>query len=193
MAAEPAEFELTLTKPLGIAFEERIEGKSFGVKVGEVLSEGSAAASTYVWPGDVLTQCDGVDLSRCSFDEVMGALVAAPTEVTIGFARYGRMGCVRFPNGERAFAAPGDALRTMSLAAGFEGDVEYKCSKGTCGSCEWVLRMGQDEDDRIKPVRMCVSKLPKVPPFAGAMEILPRDSPAAQRHFEKLQRAASET
>ena len=41
-ADEGAEFELSLAKPLGIAFEERLAGRRFGVVVGKLLQEGSA-------------------------------------------------------------------------------------------------------------------------------------------------------
>lgn len=53
---EGAEFELALTKPLGIRFEERMPGMRAGVVVSAVLKGGSAADSTFVWPGDVLCE-----------------------------------------------------------------------------------------------------------------------------------------
>ena len=103
--------------------------------------------------------------------------------------RVGRVGCVTFPNGGRAFGAAGTSLSVLAKRAGFE-DITYDCGQGNCGSCEFVLRMGQDEGDRIRPVRMCKSKLPKAPPTSGAMALMSVDSEAAQRHFAELQRKA---
>ena len=49
-------FEITLQKPLGIAFGEKAGG---GLQVDEMLPEGSAAADGTAWPRDLLLEVNG--------------------------------------------------------------------------------------------------------------------------------------
>lgn len=190
---EGADFELPLTKPLGIGFEEIVEGEAKGVVVKTIVDGGAAAESTYVWPGDMITECNGVDLTRSSFDDVMEVLVDAPEDVTLGLRRFGDTACIDFPNGARAFGTPGvETLQTLASQAGFE-DVVYSCKgEGVCGSCEFMLRLGQSDDDSAKPVRFCKSTLPQVDATAGAMSIHSKKSEVAERYYEKMRKLAEE-
>lgn len=115
----------------------------------------------------------------------MEALLRSDDIVSLRFRRLGRVGCVDFPNGARAYGPPGEPLIAMAKRAGFQ-DIEIGCNQGTCGTCEFVLRLGQDDSDRVRPVRMCKSRLPKADPTAGAMELLSTESEAAQRYYERL-------
>ena len=179
---EPAEFEIELAKPLGIEFEENDAGC---LVVKKLLPEGSAAKSTYVWPGDELRACDGADISSAGFDASMDALIGAPEEVELTFRRPVKTACIDFPDGERAFGVKGDNLRTLALRAGYN-KIVYDCGEGSCGSCEMVLRSGTSE--RCRSVRTCKSRLPSAE--LTPWELLTTDAPEAQEYFERLRKLA---
>ena len=185
-----AECELSLCKPLGIAFEEVAADERRGVVVGDVLPDGSAAESTYVWPGDLLLAVDDEDVTRCDFDQVMDVLIGGPAELSLRFKRPGTVACVRFPNGKRAFGRPGEPLENLAIEAGFNDQVVYECRQGSCGTCEWYLQLGQSEDDRVRPVRLCRTKVPRVPADSGACSILSVDSDEAKAYAERMARLA---
>lgn len=81
------EYSVDLEKPLGMILEERSSGDS-GVRVQEVLKDGSAWKSGRVAPCEVLVRIDGTDVSGSSFDSVMEILTApsdsASTTLVLG-------------------------------------------------------------------------------------------------------------
>ena len=150
-------YELTLRKPLGLAFEESEGG---GLEVGAVLPGGNAARDGTVWPGDLLLKVEKVDVSVRSFDDAMAMLIDAPAECTLCLAREcGKVAAVRFvsPTNTLVFASPGDKLMPIGLRQKI--DVDYGCCEGHCGVCEMVLRSG--ETGEMKAVRMCTARIPK--------------------------------
>ena len=74
------DFTVELEKPLGIILEEREIGGG-GVRVKELVPEGTAEASSNIVPGDVLLQVGESDVSAYNFDMVMDLLVAASSPV----------------------------------------------------------------------------------------------------------------
>lgn len=175
-------YDLTLSKPLGIVFEE---GEHGGLVVKGLVPGGTAQLDGTIWPGDDLLSVGGCDLRGFDFDSAMAALASAPTRCKLGLGRTrGRAAAVRFDGGGKLwFAAPGDALRPLAQRARFE--VEYSCSKGTCGTCEMFLRDG--ETDELRPVRMCQATLP-MDSSASLMpwEVLHPDSPEAIEYFDSM-------
>jgi ferredoxin len=180
---EPTEFDISLTKPLGIEFEEAPQG---GLFVKDVLEGGSAAESTFVWPGDVLLACGNADLSSCNFDQGMDALLSAPPRVDLKLRRPCKTACVEFPDGGRVYGARGESLKDLALKAGYT-KIKYPCGKGSCGVCEMVLKSGRSEN--CTSIRMCKATVPacELTPW----EVLTTDSPEAQEYFEKLQQLAA--
>ena len=179
---EPSDFEITLSKPLGIKLEENDLGV---LVVKDLLPEGSAAASTFVWPGDELRACGDADISSCGFDAGMDAIIAAPAECILTFRRPAKTACIDFPDGERAFGVKGDSLRTLALRAGYK-KIVYNCGEGSCGSCEMVLRSGTSE--RCRSVRTCKARLPSAE--LTPWELLTTDAEEAQEHFVRLKKLA---
>lgn len=172
----PAEFDIELSKPLGIEFEDSADG----MVVKRVLSKGAAAESTFVWPGDVLCAIGSQKLMGKTFDESMEALVQAPETVELTFLRPLKVTCLEFPNGKRAFGRRGEPLAPLALRVGY--NVQYDCGTGSCGTCELVLRNSGSES--CKSVRMCRAKMPAADlcPF----ELLTPDSEEAQEFYEVL-------
>lgn len=64
------ELTVTLAKPIGAVMEEAEQG---GVKVGEVMEGGSAAATGLVMAGDRIVSISGMDVSGSDFDTVRDA------------------------------------------------------------------------------------------------------------------------
>jgi PDZ domain len=60
-------FDVTLTKPMGIVFEENDE-KFGGIYVKEIKSDSAAAASGSLKAGDQLVEVDGTSVKGASFD-----------------------------------------------------------------------------------------------------------------------------
>lgn len=180
-AASDWSFELRLRKPLGIAFEEDVPGLPGPLRVGELVDGGSAAACGFVWPGDALLAIDDAPCDDLLFDDTMDALVAAPDEVTLTLRRDGLSGCAIFPDGSRAFGTPGTDLAELAQNAGFR--VPYDCGSGHCGVCEMFSR--DEGGDRVKPVRMCRSRLPKSAAYI-ATELLSPDSPEAREYVARM-------
>lgn len=158
LCEEPANYDVTLQKPLGLAFVERDDGA--GLEVGEILPAGSAAADGKIFPLDLLLEVHGRDVSFLSFDDAMAALIDAPENCRLRFGRVrGRMAALRFSDRDSlVFARPGEALMPIARRARF--DVDYQCYEGSCGVCDMVLRDG--ESGEYKAVRMCKSRIPKV-------------------------------
>ena len=80
-----AEFEtvaVTLKKPLGVMLVEVDEGT---VIVNNLLEEGSAKGTLQA--GDVIRSVMGQSVASTGFDDVMGALSAAPEEVELSVSR----------------------------------------------------------------------------------------------------------
>ena len=188
-AAGHADFSLCLKKPLGIVFDELEPGGSLGLVVAEVLPDGSAAASTFVWPGDELIAVEGSDASTANFDDAMATLQGAPETLDLTFRRRGNTACLDFPDGKRAFGVPGDGLSSLCKRAKYR-DVKYGCSGGTCGSCEMVLVNG--DTDQCKSVRVCRAQLGRLSPTAQPWRLLQPDAPEAQAYFKALQKKAAE-
>ena len=184
-AAADNEFDISLAKPLGILFEEEEDGSS-ALVVADLL-DGSAKRSTFVWLGDQLLTCNGVDVSSCGFDEAMEALVSAPDELDLTFKREGRVTCVDFPNGQRAFAKQGEPLYDVAKRVKYHDKIVYECMKGSCGTCELVLQNGGSGS--CKSIRMCRAKVPAAD--LSAWELLTTDSREAQEFFAKLQAKAA--
>ena len=180
-------FEITLTKPLGIAFEE-IEHTG-GLEVGEVLAGGSAVKDGTIWPGDLLLAVGQTDVSRLALDEAMAALMDAPETVTLELGRVrGRAAAVRFPDGPLAgkllFVTPGTDF--LSLAKRSRCEVEYQCYEGSCGVCDMVLKDGETEE--LRPVRFCRARVPQGSQ-ASLMpwEVLRPESDEAQRYYARME------
>lgn len=185
-----ADFCINLTKPLGIVFDELEPGGFRGLTVAEVLPDGSAAASTFVWPGDELLALNGnTALATSDFDDAMAALQAAPETLEMTFRRRGHVACLDFPDGKRTFGVPGDVLSFLCKRAKYR-DVKYGCSEGTCGTCEMVLVNG--DTDQCKSVRVCRSQLGRLSPTAQPWRLLQPDAPEAQAYFRALQKKAAE-
>lgn len=176
---EENEFDITLSKPLGIAFEE--SSGVGGLEVKRLLSGGSAAASTFVWPGDVLTKVGSQRIGELSFDASMELLSDAPDSLDLAFHRPLTITALDFPNGKRAFGRKGMELRPLALRMGYT-DIEYDCGKGSCGSCERVLH--NTASGSCKSVRVCKAKMPAADlcPY----ELLTPDAEVAQEFFEAL-------
>ena len=69
-------FDTTLTKPMGLVFEEN-DAQLGGIYVSEVSEGGAAATAGTVAPADQLVAVDGVSTRGASFDDAMDLLVAA--------------------------------------------------------------------------------------------------------------------
>ena len=176
-------FEIRLPKPLGIAFEE---GDTSGLVVERVLEGGSAFEDGQIWPGDLLLEVNGVDVSRASFDAAMGLLTEADGSCTllVGRAR-GKVAALRGPNGRLEFSAPGRLVRESSDKLGIA--CEFECMRGSCGACEMFLKDWETEE--LKPVRLCMTKFPKgarasLMPY----EVLSPDSEEAQQFNEDMRK-----
>lgn len=164
---EPQLIRVTLTKPLGCAFEEVEADRPSGVLVHEVLPGGSAEASAKVWPGDLLLQIGEVDVHAASFDRVMEHLLEGGQLELVLQRLPGRVARITFPNGVAAFGGAGEKLSTLAKRAQFRP--LYKCGEGLCASCELVLRSAAKGDEgtgrehsREKPVRICNGRVPQV-------------------------------
>ena len=83
------DFTVELEKPLGLILEERGddagEGGGGGVVVKELTSDGSAAISKTIVPGDVLLRVNQKDVSNMDFDSVMDLLRNAPSIIELEF------------------------------------------------------------------------------------------------------------
>ncbi|KAL1522150.1 hypothetical protein AB1Y20_021795 [Prymnesium parvum] len=182
-SAELHRYDLLLTKPLGLLLEQA-EGE--GLLVAAVLPGGSACASASVWPEDRLLEVEGRAVRADGLDAALAALRDAPVRcrLTLGRAR-GAMGALRLRDGTLAFASPRSEL--MPLAREHRLPCEFRCTQGTCGSCEMLLR--DEESGQVRPVRMCVAKMPSGS-SASLMpwEVLTTDSAAAEEYYEGLRR-----
>mmetsp|Transcript_9382 Transcript_9382/g.11662 ORF Transcript_9382/g.11662 Transcript_9382/m.11662 type:complete len:302 (-) Transcript_9382:205-1110(-) len=74
-------FEVTLSKPMGITFEEN-DANFGGIYVRAVDPEGNAGKSGQLKEGDQLVSVAGEDVKGLEFDIVMEKLIAAPAEGT---------------------------------------------------------------------------------------------------------------
>ena len=181
-------YGLTLAKPLGLAFEERDDGCT-GLLVTEAVPGGSAAKDGTIWPGDLLLEVCGRDVSGMEFDDAMAVLLDAPERCDLSFGRQrGRAAALQFPD-RLVFTQPGDPIMPLAKQAGFE--VEYSCMQGNCGSCSMFLRDGESEE--VRPVRMCRAKVP--PGSLMPWEVLRPDSEEAKAYEasmeERLKRRAT--
>lgn len=188
-ASEAAEYPVTLTKPLGLVFEEVTAGSANGVRVSEVQPGGAASKMGYPWPGDLLLECNGVDLSSADFDSAMEVLINAPERLNLLMAREGKFGCVLFPDGSRAFGPIGEAMEQLQIQVGYQ-KIPYDCREGTCGVCDMVIRSG--DDGKVRPMRMCKARLPKATPDAPEWQLLHLDHPAAKEYADRLRAKAAE-
>lgn len=84
---QQTEFVVSLEKPLGIILEEKAEGAAMGVVVAALGDEGSAIASEFkdALVGSQLLSVMDQDVSNSSFDDVMSAIIDAPSVVTMKF------------------------------------------------------------------------------------------------------------
>jgi C-terminal processing protease CtpA/Prc len=67
-------FDVTLTKPMGIVFEENDE-RFGGIYVKEIKSESAAAESGLLKAGDQLVEVDGTSVKGASFDRCVQRLI----------------------------------------------------------------------------------------------------------------------
>ncbi|KAL3926969.1 MAG: hypothetical protein SGPRY_003044 [Prymnesium sp.] len=175
-------FSLSLSKPLGVAFEESASG---GMQVSRVLAGGSAERDGQVWPGDQVFQINGRDTRHLPFDDCMALLLDSPEQCSLTFGRErGRAAAVRLPGGRLVFSVSGAPLVRLAIEHNLE--CEFKCQQGTCGSCEMFLK--DEETEEVKPVRMCVARIPGGK-AASLMpwEVLSTSSPEAQQYVARLQ------
>ena len=180
-------FEITLQKPLGIAFGEKDGG---GLQIDEMLPEGSAAADGTSWPRDLLLEVNGEDVSSMPFDDVMERLIAAPESVELRLGRVrGRTAALRFPNREQLyFTKPGDSLKSCADVVGFP--VKYNCGGGSCGSCAFMLRDG--EGGGMQPVRFCKAGIPDGEDASlMPIDVLSNRSPEAKAYYKELEDKAN--
>ena len=182
-AEELPSFHVTLPKPLGIAFEEAGFG---GLIVEKVLEGGNAFGDGQIWPGDLLLEVNGRDVSNADFDTAMGLLTddAAQCTLLIGRER-GRVAALRGPSGRLLFSEPGRSVMEASNKLGIA--CEFKCMNGSCGVCEMLLK--DLETEELKPVRLCVTKFPEgsrasLMPYV----VLSPDSEEGQEYYEEMRR-----
>ena len=186
---EPAEYDLTLTKPLGIAFEETASG--FGLEVTEVVEGGSAHEDGSIWPGDLLLKVGGRDVAGLDFDGAMAALVAADEarcKLTLGRVR-GKMGALRFggEDAELIFSKTGVGLPPLARKAKF--DVKYSCNAGSCGSCSVLLY--DEETEEYRPTRLCKAQLPEGDRASlMPLTVFRPDSPQAKEYEKAMEEKA---
>ena len=185
---EMPSFEITLRKPLGLALEERDDAVA-GLVVTECVAGGSAASDGTIWPGDLLLEVCGRDVSGMDFDNTMTLLIDAPERCDLTFGRVrGKTAALRFgPDQPLVFTQPGEPIMPLAERAGFK--VEYNCMQGSCGSCQAYLVDGENEDEvaGTRPTRLCTAKVPKGSQ-ASLMpwEVVRPDSPEAKA-FDKAQ------
>lgn len=76
------DYEISLSKPLGIILEESEAGQG-GVQVESLAEGGAADISGSIVRGDVLKMIGEVDVSSSDFDSVMELLISAPSDKPI--------------------------------------------------------------------------------------------------------------
>lgn len=81
---EQTVLEMLLEKPLGMILEEVEEGSAQGVYVKE-LAEGGSAYGKDELVGMVVSKVNGADTTAKTFDDVMEALIDAPSPVSLEF------------------------------------------------------------------------------------------------------------
>ena len=78
------DYEISLSKPLGIILEESEAGQG-GVQVESLAEGGAADISGSIVRGDVLKKIGEVDVSSSDFDSIMELLVSAPSDLDLTF------------------------------------------------------------------------------------------------------------
>lgn len=78
------DYEISLSKPLGIILEESEAGQG-GVQVESLAEGGAADVSGSIVRGDVLKKIGEVDVSSSDFDSIMELLVSAPSDLDLTF------------------------------------------------------------------------------------------------------------
>ena len=83
------------------------------------LSGGSAASDGTVWPGDLLLEVCGRDVSGMDFDNTMALLIDAPERCDLTFGRVrGKTAALRFgPDQPLVFTQPGEPIMPLAERA----------------------------------------------------------------------------
>ena len=152
---------MSVSRPLGVVFEEVEENSPRGVYVYEV-SEGNIEATCTVHQGMMLLSVNDEDVRRCDFDQVMDLLKAAPegTNLVLTFMdsneifRGKAILKVELPDcgGVRTVEClKGQMLRDVLTQAQLDvydlkGKVTNCGGGGVCGTCVVNVETAKDDD-----------------------------------------------
>mmetsp|Transcript_25610 Transcript_25610/g.57449 ORF Transcript_25610/g.57449 Transcript_25610/m.57449 type:complete len:219 (+) Transcript_25610:33-689(+) len=171
---DPDVATVRLKKPMGMILEEIEPGNDAkGVRVGRMDPKGSAAQSGQVLILDQIATVDGNECLAEGFDTIMDLIIDAPgPEVEIGFARDKSTTVVRFPNGVKVGALPGEPMKFIVGRSAYP--IKYSCEGGSCATCEMKMQIYDldGEEDLERYIRVCVGRVPQGSSFVG---MLPSD------------------
>lgn len=95
MKEEYTYFQVTLRKPMGIVFENKIDRQNTAagntIRIGDITTKGSARRSGILRVGDELISVNGEEIHTFSFDDVMDYIVESEREVVkLNFRRVNK-------------------------------------------------------------------------------------------------------
>jgi len=136
------EHEVTLSKPMGIIFEEDEANPDAGTVVKRIDPHGQTAAACRFDPEgvdicvrDTVIEVNGRDVKNKSLEDIMQMIMDGPQKIELVLSRPADAVVVCWPNGISVAAKPGDSFGFIAQHEAFI-NIPYSCTNGGCGSCE---------------------------------------------------------
>ncbi|CAM9247935.1 unnamed protein product [Heterosigma akashiwo] len=150
--------DISLTKPMGITFEEN-DPSYGGIYIESIDPTGAAAADGTLRPGDQLVAVGGEDVAGKSFEEAMDELLFAPAD-GVGLRIFRGSAAQLWANldvrvtfdpssgpATTVAARPYQSLEEVAKAAGVP--ISFSCKRATATSARFLLRVR-----RSKPAKL---------------------------------------